>query len=50
MSHSSSRAPGYLDLLRTPGALVFFIATLIGRIPLPMRPLGSILLIEQVNG
>jgi MFS family permease len=50
MSHSSSRAPGYLDLLRTPGALVFFIATLIGRIPLPMRPLGSILLIEQVTG
>ena len=51
MSHSpTSRAPGYLDLLRIPGALVFFIATLIGRIPLPMRPLGSILLIEQMTG
>jgi MFS family permease len=50
MSHVPSRAPGYLDLLRAPGALVFFIATLIGRIPLPMRPLGSILLIEQVTG
>lgn len=51
MSHNpSSRAPGYLDLLQAPGALRFFIATLIGRIPLPMRPLGSILLIEQVTG
>ncbi len=51
MSHSpTSRAPGYLDLLRTPGALVFFTATLIGRIPLPMRPLGAILLIEQLTG
>ncbi|HYH12993.1 MAG TPA: MFS transporter [Thermomicrobiales bacterium] len=51
MSHlPSSRAPGYLDLLQTPGALRFFIATLIGRIPLPMRPLGAILLIEQVTG
>jgi len=51
MSHNpSSTAPGYLDLLRTPGALHVFIATLIGRIPLPMRPLGSILLIEQVTG
>lgn len=46
----SSRAPGYLDLLRTPGALVFFIATIIGRIPLPMRPLGTILLIEDLTG
>lgn len=51
MSHSpSSRAPGYLDLLRTPGALVFFIATTIGRTPLPMRPLGTVLLIEQLTG
>ncbi len=49
-SPPTSRAPGYLDLLRTPGALVFFTATLIGRIPLPMRPLGSILLIEQITG
>lgn len=46
----SLRAPGYLELLRTPGALVFFIATLIGRIPLPMRPLGTILLIEELTG
>ena len=47
---SSSRAPGYLELLRTPGALVFFIATIIGRIPMPMRPLGTILLIEELTG
>ena len=46
----SARAPGYLELLRTPGALVFFIATIFGRIPLPMRPLGAILLIEQLTG
>ncbi len=46
----SSRAPGYLELLRTPGALVFFIATLIGRVPQPMRPLGTILLIEELTG
>lgn len=45
-----SRAPGYLELLRTPGALAFFIATLLGRIPLPMRPLGTILLIEEMTG
>jgi len=51
MRHNpSSRAPGYRDLLRTPGALVFFIATIIGRIPMPMRPLGTILMIEELTG
>ena len=51
MSHTpSTRAPGYLDLLRMPGALVFFIATIFGRIPQSMRPVGTILLIEMLTG
>ena len=46
----STRPPGYRDLLSRPGALDFFIAGCIGRIPLAMRAMGCVLLVQLVTG
>jgi len=47
---SSARPPGYRDLLSLPGTLDFFIAGCIGRIPLAMRAMGCVLLVQLVTG
>lgn len=47
---STTRPPGYRDLLALPGALDFFIAGCIGRIPLAMRAMGCVLLVQLVTG
>ncbi|MGC4107325.1 MAG: MFS transporter [Thermomicrobiales bacterium] len=46
----SARPPGYRDLLSLPGARDFFIAGCIGRIPLAMRAMGCVLLVQLVTG
>ncbi len=52
MQHSSSttEVSGYRALLAEPGVLGFFLAGCIGRIPLAMRGLGCILLVQLVTG
>ena len=40
----------YKSLFEPSGAIVFFLASFIGRIPLAMRALGCVLLIEQLTG
>lgn len=52
MQHSSSttEVQGYRALLAEPGVLGFFLAGCIGRIPLAMRGLGCILLVQLVTG
>lgn len=40
----------YRSLFEGPGAMTFFVATFLGRVPLAMRALGVILLIEQLTG
>jgi len=52
MQHSSSTTdvPGYRALLAEPGVLGFFLAGCIGRIPLAMRGLGCILLVQLLTG
>jgi len=40
----------YRSLLAAPGAAVFFLATFLGRVPLAMRALGCVLLVQQLNG
>lgn len=40
----------YKSLFEPSGAAIFFLATFIGRIPLAMKALGCVLLIEQLTG
>lgn len=40
----------YKSLFDTPGATLFFLATFVGRIPLAMKALGGVLLIELLTG
>jgi len=49
-SSSTTEVPGYRALLAEPGVLGFFLAGCIGRIPLAMRGLGCILLVQLVTG
>lgn len=49
-SKTSSRPPGYGELLRQPGVLAFVIPGAIGRLPLTMRSLGSALLVQELTG
>ncbi|MGB3329611.1 MAG: MFS transporter, partial [Thermomicrobiales bacterium] len=46
----TNRPPSYRDLLSLPGAWDFFIAGCIGRIPLAMRAMGCVLLVQLVTG
>jgi MFS family permease len=41
---------GYLSLFESATTIVFFIATFLGRVPLAMRALGVVLLIQQTTG
>jgi MFS family permease len=50
VSDRSSATVSYRSLLATPGASIFFLATFLGRIPLAMRALGCVLLVEQLTG
>lgn len=49
MSTASPKV-SYRSLFDAPGASVFFLATLLGRIPLAMRALGCVLLVERLTG
>jgi MFS family permease len=46
-SPHSTGARGYGPLLRTPGALAFSLAALIGRLPIAMLGIGTVLLVED---
>ena len=53
MSHSTAPATAnvsYKSLLAAPGAAIFFLATFLGRVPLAMRALGCVLLVERLTG
>ena len=43
----SSGARGYGAVLRTPGALAFSVAALVGRLPIAMLGIGTVLLVED---
>ena len=43
----SAGARGYGPLLRTPGALAFSLAALVGRLPIAMLGIGTVLLVED---
>ena len=47
---STTEVPGFRALLSQPDALGFFLAGAIGRIPLAMRALGCILLVQEITG
>lgn len=50
MSTSASPSKsGYLSLFDSVATAVFFIATFLGRVPLSMKALGAVLLIQQTN-
>ncbi|MGI8485619.1 MAG: MFS transporter [Thermomicrobiales bacterium] len=49
-STSTTDVPGYRALLAEPGVLGFFVAGCIGRIPLAMRAMGCILLVQLITG
>lgn len=49
MTSASSKAT-YMSLFETPGTAVFFMATFLGRVPLAMKALGCVLLVEQLTG
>lgn len=40
----------YLSILRRRGALLPFLAAVVGRLPISMGPLGMVLLIQQIRG
>ena len=40
----------YRSLFDAPGARIFFLATFLGRVPLAMRALGCVLLVERLTG
>jgi MFS family permease len=50
VSERSSATVSYRSLLAAPGASIFFLACFLGRIPLAMRALGCVLLVEQLTG
>ncbi|MCY7366469.1 MAG: MFS transporter, partial [Frankiaceae bacterium] len=52
MSAPSAAAParGYGPLLRTPGAKTFSAAALLGRMPIAMLGIGTVLLVEDRRG
>ena len=45
-----SSARGYGPLLRTPGALAFSVAALVGRLPIAMLGIGTVLLVQDRRG
>ena len=45
-----SSARGYGPLLRTPGALAFSLAALVGRMPIAMLGIGTVLLVQDRRG
>lgn len=47
---SSSSNVSYKSLFSAPGASVFFLATFLGRVPLAMKALGCVLLVERLTG
>ncbi|TXR57894.1 MFS transporter [Quadrisphaera setariae] len=52
-SHAGSPARGvavYGAVLRRPGALVTFAASVLARLPIAMAPLGMVLLVERTSG
>jgi MFS family permease len=50
LSGRSRATVSYRSLLATPGAAIFFLACFLGRIPLAMRALGCVLLVQQLTG
>lgn len=49
MTSTTSKA-SYKSLFDVPGTAVFFFATFLGRVPLAMKALGCVLLVEQLTG
>jgi MFS family permease len=49
MSTTAQRT-GYLSLFESPSLVIFFVATFLGRVPLAMKALGCVLLIQQTTG
>jgi MFS family permease len=49
-TRTSQRRNGYLELLRTPGALAFSAAGFVGRMSMSMYGLGTVLLIALLTG
>lgn len=47
---TASTKTTYRGLFDGPGTIVFFVATILGRVPISMRSLGVVLLIEQLTG
>lgn len=47
---SSSASISYRSLFEEPGAGIFMLATFLGRIPIAMRALGCVLLVESLTG
>lgn len=49
-THLPAGGRGYGPLLRTPGALAFSLAGLVGRMPISMLGIGTVLLVEDRRG
>ncbi len=47
---NASSSVSYRSLFQTPETVIFFIATVIGRIPIAMKALGCVLLVQQLTG
>lgn len=47
---SPSASISYRSLFEEPGAAIFMLATFLGRIPIAMRALGCVLLVESLTG
>lgn len=47
---SAATTSSYKSLFDVPGTAVFFFATFLGRIPLAMKALGCVLLVQQLTG
>lgn len=47
---TASPSTSYRSLFETPSQVVFFLATFLGRVPISMKALGAILLIQQTTG
>ena len=50
LTDRSAATVSYKSLLAAPGAAIFFLATFLGRVPLAMRALGCVLLVQQLTG
>lgn len=48
--NAPSASISYRSLFQTPGTLIFFVATFIGRVPIAMKALGCVLLVQQLTG